>query len=355
VWPFLVAVACVLATSGCGREVTLMDRGADSTATSQDSLVMVMRQAADAWEGGGDDGAAARLTARALRMELGRHELDEWPRRAKYLLDSLGVGVEMGGEPCGLLLNLFPRSDPGRGSWPFLFWCPDGLKSPQVPNVEELEGRGMRLLATRFRRAESADPAGAKSGDQVAALFGRTRGSRQEPILYLWSRTDKRWNIVQTLGADSLGGFGDGRFESDAVPVELAVRTYQPRRGFDECVACPHVWFTHRFRWTDSGFERVDSQQEFSTYVTLVRFVEAMENRDVDPALFATGSAIVELARSFEWDVRKGTWRVAPGSETTGRELLVFRGQQESYRVLFEPRSGDWLVSGIESVPRSIE
>ena len=86
-----------------------------------------------------------------------------------------------------------------------------------------------------------------------------------------------------------------------------------------------------------------------------MRFLDAIETREVNPALYATGSAVVDLARSFEWDVPKGPWRVAPGSETAGLELIVYRGPQESYRVTFEPRAGDWLVSGIESVPRSIE
>jgi hypothetical protein len=189
----------------------------------------------------------------------------------------------------------------------------------------------------------------------MAALFARARGPRQEPILFLWAMSGDQWRMLQTLGPDSLGGYGEGRFVSEGDRLELEVRTYRPRRGFDECVTCPHVWYVHRFRWQDTGFVRTESRQESSTYATLVRFLDAMETHDLNPALYATGSAVVDLARSFEWDVPRGAWRVAPGSETAGLELLIFRGQKESYRVTFEPRAGDWLVSGIESVPRSIE
>ncbi len=354
---WLLAVIVVAGTlCGCERQVTLVDRGSDSTGTGgTDSLTFLLRRVPEAWEGGVDDLGAARITAQAVRQDLGRRDPSEWPRRAKYLLDSLSVGVEIAGEPCGLVINLFLRSDPGRGSWPFLIWCRD---DPTAPQLVELEGRGLRLTAARVRRTTAAiDLGGAQSGggDLVAGLFGRARGPRQEPMLFVWSRTGDQWKIVQTLGADSLGGFGEGRFESEGGPIDLVVRTYRARAGFDECLTCPHLWWTHRFTWGDVGFDRVESKQEFSTYTTLVRFLDALETREVNPALFATGSAVVDLARSFEWDVPKGAWRVAPGSETGGLELIVYRGPQESYKVTFEPRVGDWLVSGIESVPRSIE
>jgi hypothetical protein len=52
----------------------------------------------------------------------------------------------------------------------------------------------------------------------------------------------------------------------------------------------------------------------------------------VNPAFFATGSAVVDLARSFEWDVPKGAWRVAPGSETGGLELIVYAARRRVTR-----------------------
>jgi len=346
-----VVLAAAVAVAGCQRKVTLQAEDSDTTATiPADSLDALMNEVRQSWEQGGKDDESAEMTALALYEDLRRREPEEWRARSEELLDSLGVGSESAGVPCALLVNLFLRSDPARGSWPYLFWC-----DAKGPRWQALEGKGLRLLAA------AAVPGGSEGKDRAperfAALYARSRNGRPEPILFAWGRGAKAdpWSVVQTLGADSLGGFGGGAFEVDADSLDLVVRTYRTLQRFDECATCPHAYWTHRFRWGPQGFTRRGSQSVPSVYATFVRFVDALVNGREDPALFTVGGVPVEQARALEWDRPKGVWRIAPGSDAEGSELTLFRGQQESYRVTFEPRAGDWLISSIEVVPRSVD
>jgi len=53
--------------------------------------------------------------------------------------------------------------------------------------------------------------------------------------------------------------------------------------------------------------------------------------------------------------VAKGKWRLAPASSPNARDLLLFRGSQEAYRVHFSPQDDSWVMSGFEPTNRSIE
>jgi hypothetical protein len=350
----LVALALLVtlaALAGCERKVTLATDGADTTATiASDSLEALFTEVRRVWEAGADDDAAARLTAEALYAELARHSPEAHRERAESLLDSLGVGAEITGERCGLFVNLFVRSDPTRGSWPFLYWCqPSGLR------MQAVEGKGMKLVAS----ASLADPAGkGPTPGRFAALFSRTRNGRSEPILFNWGLGPKNeWSVVQTLGPDSLGGYGTGAFESEGGVVDLVTLTYRPLPRFDECATCPHAFTTHRFRWEPTGFTRLGSVPKPSPYGTFVRFVDALTNgREDDATQHVAALTVLEQARALEWDRPKGTWRVAPGTdETEGGDLKIFRGTQETYQVAFESRGPDWVISGIELAPRTVE
>jgi hypothetical protein len=161
--------------------------------------------------------------------------------------------------------------------------------------------------------------------------------------------------VIQTLGPDSLGGFGAGVFESvRGDTMDLVVRTYRPLPRFDECATCPHAYWNHRFRWTERGYERAGAEPEPSPYATFARFIGALVGGH-DPAEYVVSEVVIEQARALEWDRAKGVWRVAPGTEGEGPELTMFRGSGETYRLAFEPRGGDWLLAGIEVVPRSVE
>jgi hypothetical protein len=207
--------------------VTLVDRGSDSTGTAgADSLFFLLRRVPEAWEGGVDDLGAARLTAQAVRQDLGRRDPAEWPRRAKYLLDSLSVGVEIGGEPCGWC-STCSCVPPRRGSWPFLIWCRDDPTAPRRASWRAADRPDRRAHPAHGDRSGRRPVRG---GDQVAGC-SRTCGP-PEPMLFVWSRTGDQWKIVQTLGADSLGGFGEGRFELRAGRSTWWC-TWRARAGFD--------------------------------------------------------------------------------------------------------------------------
>lgn len=344
----LVLLGGLAVLAGCERKVTLATDGADTTATiAADSLDAVFAEVRRVWEAGADDEAAARLTAEALHADLGRFAPERHRERAESLLDSLGVGAEIAGAPCGLFVNLFVRSDPTRGSWPFLYWCqPAGLR------MQAVEGKGMKLVAS-----ESLAGGSGETPSRFAALFTRSRSGRSEPILFVWGLGPKdQWSVVQTLGPDSLGGFGTGAFESHADSVDLVTNAYRPLPRFDECATCPHAYVTHRFRWTPTGFERRQSTPVPSPYGTFVRFVDALANGREDAATqHVAALTVLEQARALEWDRPKGVWRVAPGSETEGDQLRLFRGSQETYQIAFESRGPDWVISGIELAPRTVE
>ena len=133
----------------------------------------------------------------------------------------------------------------------------------------------------------------------------------------VWSRRakDKGWKLSQTLGPDSLGGYGTGAFESSAdTSVDLVTRTFSNTRGFDECNTCPHMVREHRFHWRPYGFERTSDRLIPSTYTTFVRLIGDLQQSSADAATLVTDPALIELANKYEWNHAKGTWRIAPGT-----------------------------------------
>ena len=344
-------VALALTAGGCTRKTTLMQEGDEAVgAVSPDSLASLLRDVAQAWEAQTDDAHAASLTGLAVYQDLLRHAPAEWRGRAEELLDSLGVGVETAGGPCGMIVNMFVRSDPSRGSWPAFYWCDaSGVR------WQEIEGKGMGLVAMTTRAAGDSAAAGAPT--QAAALFTRAKGSRQEPLLYAWTRRpkDSRWKIVQTLGPDSLGGFGTGTFATTDSSIHLIARTYRTPRGWEECNACPHLDREHRFRWGTSGFERVEDRDVPSTYSTFVHFIEELMAADPAASLRVTDPALIDMAIQLEWNRSKGTWRISPATQSRGADLTFLRGSQEAFRVTFAPNGENWLITSIQPVSRSLE
>ena len=347
--------ALALAGVGCQRRVQLLPRDGDSTATSlADSATSLLRVAQSGWESG-DDEAAAAASARALQADLLGRAPIEWTHRADFLLDSLGIGADFADAPCVLVVNFFSRSDPESGAWPYLFWCgDDGIE------MQGIEGRGQRVQQVVARGLGGAVVSDADSGRAVAVLFSRRATSGAAPLAMTWSydaRRPKRWRLSQSLGADSLGGFGTGDFEavSDTI-VYLVARTYRAPAGFQECTTCPHLYMTHRFRWRTGGFVRVSDETAPSTYATFVHFIQALTAGDAQTAQsFVTDPGVVAEAQRFDWQHPKGAWRTAPSSEESPLRLMFYRGQQESYLVRFESRGGNWLISGFDSVPRNVE
>jgi len=346
-----MALVMVLGAGACTRKTTLMQETADTAAVvSPDSLAALLREVAQAWDSQSDDAQAASLTGLAVYQDLRRHAPAEWRARAEELLDSLSVGVETAGGPCAMIVNMFVRSDPARGSWPALYWC-DGAGM----RWQEIEGKGMGLVAM-VSRSERGDSAAA-APTRAAALFTRAKGSRQEPVLYTWTRRakDGRWKIAQTLGPDSLGGFGTGAFATSDTTIDLVARTFRTPRGWEECASCPHVDREHRFRWGPSGFERIEDREVPSTYSTFVHFIDELMRTDPAASMRVTDPTLVDLAIQLEWNRSKGTWRISPTSQPRSADLTFLRGSQEAFRVTFAPNGEEWLITSIQPVSRSLE
>ncbi len=347
----LAALALLMTCGGCGRRVHLQRGGPDSTAAGRlDSLTARVREAQARWDAPDQGEDAARLTAGVLLDDLARRPPEAWERRARTLFDSLGIGAELSSGPCVLAANLFARSDPEGGAWPYLYWC--GEKMPQV---QPIEGRGLHLQALAGHGLE-ARSAGAAS---VMLLFARRSAGGQEPLLMVWShaRREDPWNLTQTLGPDSLGGVGTADLQafSDTV-TDLATRTYRPARGFDECTGCPHVYRTRRFRSGPTGFVKIEDQAVPSPYTTLVLFILALGAGDTEVAQrMVSDRSVLDQARRLDWAHPRGSWRVAPETDETAREMVLFRGRDEAYRVQFLSRGDDWLIAGIQQTTRTIE
>ena len=123
------------------------------------------------------------------------------------MLDSLGIGAEVVGNDRATVVNLFSRMRGEGDSWPWLFWREDGAVRSQA-----LETRGWQLsgLAARGTTRRPSPPTPA----QIAVLWNRRVGAGEQPQLTVWRHaTGGRWDLVQTLGPDSLGGVGSGEFE----------------------------------------------------------------------------------------------------------------------------------------------
>jgi hypothetical protein len=351
-----LAALAALAAAGCGRRERLELPGGDSALVQRpDSAAVVVREAQRAWEAPGGGEAAARASARALALVLAARPAATWAERARGFLDSLGVGAEVADAGCVLAVNFFSRSDPGAGSWPWLFWCEgDGLDGQPV------EGRSLRLLRAASRglaAGVAAKPARAgQPPPAVALLFDRRAASGSEPLVMTWLRRGRAWEVVQSLGPDSLGGAGTGDFEAAGDSLTLVTRTYRASRGFAECPTCPHVYHVRRFGWGPGGFTRLEDREVPSPYSAFVRFVQALAAGDRAAAeARVTDPGIALAAERAGFGSARGLWRVAPATAETATSMVFLRGAAETYRVRFVPVGADWRIDGIEATERRVE
>jgi len=340
-----LVVAALPGASGCQKRGRFRPVPADSTsALAADSARAAAEAAVKRWDEGVDEDAA-RLSAEVVRVAVRDLPIESWGARAHELLDSLAIGAEVGEAPGAILVNFFSRSDPERGSWPWLFW-----QSDRGPRQQRLEGRDLRFLQLTTLGA-AGGPA------NVAALFARRGATAGQPIALAWKRgSGGGFTLAQTLGADSLGGTGSAEFAFADTTLELQSRTYRTPRGFTECATCPHVYTIHRFRWSGSGFARESSHEVPSPYSTYVRFIHALQANDRE-AGFAelTDGSLWDQARDLDWHQARGAWRVAPSTDEAAREMVFFRGDSEAYRVHFESRVGDWKITAFEATSRTVE
>lgn len=346
----LAALALAASLAGCDRTPRLVPASADSTRAAADTFAILARDAGAHWESGSED-EAADLSARAAFEALRRRPAASAVQRVRDVLDSLGFAAEVVGDDHTAIANLFSRAEPEGPSWPFLFW-----REAAGPRRQSIEGRGLHLMDAVTLRFDREGRAGDSS--QVAALFGRRSGAGQQPIAMVWRHArGGRWDLVQTLGSDSLGGTGTGEFAAADSGVALETRTFRATPFFDECATCPHLYRSRRFLLGPRGFVRVEDRLVPSTYSTFANFIAALVAGERDRAAkFVVDPTLIEFARRYEWhQPAKGRWRVAPATDETAQEMIFFRGANEAYRVLFEPREGDWRIAGFEATARSLE
>lgn len=345
----LALVLVLAAVPGCNRRTQLMPAGSDSTTAADPSMVR-LRDAQGLWESGGSNEDAAAKTADALWGEIKDLPPTEWKQRSNELLDSLGIGYESADGACALIVNFFARSDPNAGSWPYLFVC--------NRKVQPVEGRNLRLIGLITRGLDPGASAAAPTAG-VAALFGRRAGSGQQPVLLVWgTKQQGNWDLVQTLGPDSLGGTGTGEFETPAdSTVEVVTRTYRTPAFFQECATCPHFYKIHRFRWGPAGFARsVPDILVPSPYATFVLFIQALTVNDRDAAGALVGDDYnIDKALKLDWGKPRGEWRVAPAASERSDQITFFRGDREAYKVFFRPRGDGWEIDGFEETSRQVE
>jgi hypothetical protein len=348
----------VLSLAGCDRRVRLRSADADSAATmSPDSVAILARDVQTRWDSGIAPEEAARLSATLLAADLARRAPGEWDSRTRSLLDSLAIGAELASAPCIEAVNFFSRSNPEGGSWPYLLWCGD-----RHPHLQALEGRGLHLQSAMLAPGPAASTPpngpGGPTASAIALLFNHRVGGALQPLAMVWghSRRDENWNLVQTLGADSLGGTGTAQFTARDTSLDLVTQTYQPTRGFDECATCPHVYRTRRFHWQSNGFARVEDRIVASPYATFVLFIAALgaDDRETCAKLVSDGS-LVDRARKLDWGKPLGTWRLAPETDESANSMVFFRGKEEAYRVQFVNQDDNWLISGFDPTARTIE
>jgi hypothetical protein len=347
-WVALAGSLMVLA--GCDRTPRFVPASADSTgAVPADSTSIYVQMARERWESPQSGEEAADLTARIVIQELRNRPGEGLAARARDAIDSLHLGAEVAGRGSFAVVNLFPRSDPGGGSWPYIFWR-DGTSV----RYQALEGGGMRLAGTAI---EASDPAEAA---RIAVLYTRVGAAGPQPFVFVWQRPPQgaAWRLQQSLGPDSLGSVGAARFVEPAQDGAVLVsRTYRPARGFDECAACPHVYRTRRFAWDAAGLVSVSDEVERTPYFSFVQLIQALMAGDRQEAeRWVADPSLLDAAEGYEWGSRsKGSWRLAPGSAANARELLFFRGNREAYRVHFDDRRDDWVLTSFEPTSRTIE
>ena len=345
-----LALALLAAVAGCQRRPQLVPASADSSAVAVDSFRVFAREAADRWESGVNDEAAA-ASARVVREALLTRPNAPWAERARGVLASLGIAAEVAGGDRAQVPNLFSRTDSEGPSWPYLFRRDGGR-----PRFQAIEGRGMRLqqLDTRDFGGDSAPTDSA----QVAVLWAKRVSAGLQPQVLVWKYArGGRWDLLQTLGPDSLGGTGSGEFVASDSIRGLNARTYRPTPYFDECATCPHIFHERRFAWGTTGFTRIADRPVPSPYSTFAAFIAALVANDRERATqLVVDRSLVDFARRFEWNAPgKGRWRVAPATDESAIELVFLRGAKDAYRVRFDARENDWVIAGFEPTTRSLE
>jgi len=342
----IVLLACAALVPGCDRKPRLVPADNDSTtAIPDDPYEIMVRNAGRLWDAGSAEDAAA-LTARVLRVDLRDLPPETWEKRAVSLLDSMNVGAEVESDECAIVANLFSRANPTGASWPFVVWC-EADSARQQP----LEGQGLRLL--QFAARDVNGPAERRG---LAVLFGRGVAAGVMPTLLVWKAAGSGWKLVQTLGPDSLGGTGSGRFDRSPEAIDLVTMTFRVSSGFTECASCPHVETERRFRWQGDTFVRVDEKVTQTPYATFVKFIQSLRAADYVSALgFVSDRNVLERALEYGWSRDRILWRVAPGTEERSRQMTFLHGQTEAYRVWFEPRGEGWAISSVDTTGRTLD
>lgn len=345
----VLAAGAIASVQSCERRTQLMPASSDSSKARPDSFAVFARRASERWEAGVYDEAAG-MSARVVREALAARPNAPWVERTRGVLDSLGIAAEVAGSDQAEVMNLFSRTDPQGESWPFLLWHDQGS-----PRFQSVDGHGLHLMdvAARGFGANSAPGESA----QAAVLWGRRVGGGQQPEAMVWRYSHGRWDLLQTLGGDSLGGTGTGEFASTDSMQQLTVRTYRPTPYFDECSTCPHVFRERRFSWGRTGFTRLDQHAVPSPYSTFTAFIAAITLDDRDRAsTLVVDRSLIDFARRFEWHLpNRGRWRVAPATDESAVEMVFLRGAHDAYRVRFESQDGDWLIAGFEPTMRAME
>ncbi|HYM81710.1 MAG TPA: hypothetical protein VEY91_09935 [Candidatus Limnocylindria bacterium] len=342
----LAALTCATLV-GCDRKPRFVPADADSIAVrSPDSIAFYVEDAREHWESA-DGAAAATLSARIVLDDLRLHDSQPLPQRSRNFLDSLGFAAEVVGESAIAAVNFFSRSDPSGGSWPYLYW-----RDEAGVHLQALEGSGLKLAGLTERRGSDRVP-------HAALLFTRGTPRGQQPVVFVWRQPAGigGWKLIQSLGADSLGGVGTAEFVAPgANNVVLMARTYRNTPRFEECATCPHIYHVRRFHWTDDGLATFDEQIEDSPYRSFVQLIQALAVNDRElAATLVTDPSLLEAAIEYGWGESRGMWRMSPGTDERAQEIVFFRGNQEAYRVQFSRQGSGWGIEGFQPTTRSIE
>jgi hypothetical protein len=109
------------------------------------------------------------------------------PDRARTFLDSCAFSAEVAGGDDVAAVNLFARSDPTGGSWPYLLWRDKARVRQQA-----LEAGGMRLFDLQAPDEPAAADTGAALPPHLAGIFGRTGSRGQSPVVLVWQKAPVR-------------------------------------------------------------------------------------------------------------------------------------------------------------------